>query len=271
MGSLVKIVDSTFFHTNSIGYGGENLDRQPKAFRWDRTMGPARVKVWTDLRIGDAREDPADKKIALLVESPAVASCYQEILELEDVFDHVLTFHQGLVGRGEPYLFYPLGGSWIERWGMFPKTEMISLIVSPKQLTEGHRLRHCAAKLPNVDTYGNGVGRPIESKAEALRDYRFAIIIENGRYDYYFSEKLIDALSQGTVPIYHGCPGIGKFFDLGGIIRWDTIEELEAIVKSLEPSDYDRRMPAVYENLNRAVQYQCPENWIASRYEGLLW
>lgn len=145
------------------------------------------------------------------------------------------------------------------------------MLVSEKKLTPAHRLRHEAARLPNVASYGKGVSRYVESKAEALRDFRFAIVIENDVTDWWFTEKLIDPLSQGTVPIYRGCPSIGDFFDLSGIIRWGDIEELEAIVKSLRPKDYIRRLPSIRGNLKRARQYQCPEDWIAQNYRGLLW
>jgi hypothetical protein len=55
----------------------------------------------------------------------------------------------------------------------------------------------------------NGVGirfnncmGPVEDKLKTLRQYRFALIIENS--DEYVSEKIVDALLAGVVPLYVG-------------------------------------------------------------------
>lgn len=262
----VKVVDSTFSHANAIGYGGERRGEYPLHFQWDSSPGFAETKVWTDIRLREAEGDPAGTKIALLLEPPAINSGMYEWVRSQKIFDVVLTHQRSLVEQGQPFLFYPFGGSWIREWGLFPKRKMVSVLVSGKDITEGQRLRMEAAKLPDVDSYGNGVGRYVDSKAEALRDYRFAIVIENDRTDYWFTEKLIDAISQGCVVLYRGCPSIGDFFDRGSIIPWIDLDELEAIVKSLTPEDYTSRLPAASLNIVRARQYQTPENWIAREY-----
>ena len=268
----VKVVDSTFSHNPAIGFAGERVGETPQAFRWDTSPGDAPVKVFTDIRLKEALDDPCPKKIALLLECPAVnPGMYSWILEHKDVFHTVLTHQEELVYRGKPFKFYPFGGSWIGEWGIFPKSKMVSMLVSEKRLTHGHRLRHEAAKMDLIDAYGSGVGRHVKSKAEALRDYRFAVIIENDDSNWWFTEKLVDCCSQGTIPLYRGCPKIGEFFHLGGFIRWQELDELAAILRSLRPEDYDNRMIAVYENLKRARKYQCAEDWIVDHYGDLLW
>lgn len=268
----VKVVDSTFSHNPAIGYAGERSGEAPSQFHWDTSPGPADVKCFTDIRLKEALDDPCPKKIALLLECPAVnPGMYEWILQHTATFHTILTHQEDLVSRGEPFRFYPFGGSWIGEWGMFPKTKMISMLVSEKKLTHGHRLRHEAAKMEGIDVYGAGVGRHIESKARALRDYRFAVIIENDDSNWWFTEKLIDCFSQGTIPIYRGCPSIGAFFHLGGMIRWTELDELWAVVRSLTPKDYENRMLAIYENLKTAATYQCAEDWIANHYGGTLW
>jgi len=270
--STIKVVDSTFSHNPAIGYAGERTGEKPKYFQWDTTPGDAPVKVFTDIRLKEALDDNSPKKTALLLECPSVNSdMYRWILEHKDVFDTVLTHQWCLIAHGEPFRFYPFGGSWIKEWGIFPKSKMVSMLVSEKKLTHAHRIRHWAATLPNVDSYGRGVGRHIESKAEALRDYRFAIVIENEQSNYWFTEKLIDAFSQGTIPIYRGCPDIGKFFYTGGILHWSQPEELEEILESLTPEEYDKRLGAVKRNIELARKFQCAEDWIHERYGDDLW
>ena len=270
--STVKVVDSTFSHNPAIGYAGERTGESPSQFRWDTSPGSAGVKVFTDIRLKEALDDPTPKKVALLLECPAVnPDMYEWIVGHIDTFHTILTHQEDLVSLGEPFRFYPFGGSWIRDWGMFSKTKMVSMLVSEKKLTYGHWLRHKAAKISGIDAYGMGVGRHVESKAEALRDYRFAVIIENDDSNWWFTEKLIDALSQGTIPIYRGCSGIGKFFNLGGMIIWRELYELASILRSLTEEDYENRLPAVQENLEAARHYQCPEDWIVRAYGEQLW
>ena len=97
-------------------------------------------------------------------------------------------------------------------------------------------------------------------------DTQFHIVIESVKRDYYFSEKLIDVMSQGCVPIYRGCPDIGRFFNPYGIIQWRHLDGLKGIVKSLVPRDYEKYKPHVQDNMERARQFQCPEDWMASNY-----
>ena len=91
-------------------------------------------------------------------------------------------------------------------------------MVSNKISTVGHKLRFSVVdslKQNDIEfsVYGRTVNN-IDYKLTALKDYAFSIVIENSKIDYYFTEKLIDCFSTGTIPIYYGCPSIGNFFDM---------------------------------------------------------
>ena len=45
-----------------------------------------------------------------------------------------------------------------------------------------------------------------------------------------FTEKLIDAFLTGTIPLYWGCPTIGEFFDMDGILLFDNVDVLVDLV-----------------------------------------
>ena len=99
---------------------------------------------------------------------------------------------------------------------------------------------------------------PVYSHADKapLFESMFALAIENVREADYFSEKILDAFQTFTVPLYYGCPNIGDYFDLDGIILVQDRDELLAHANALTPQRYWDCMPAMVENKRRAQTYQ---------------
>jgi len=58
------------------------------------------------------------------------------------------------------------------------------------------------------------------------QSFRFSIVIENIKADFYFSAKLINCFVHATVPVYWGAPSIAVFFNVSGMIVFDTLEEV---------------------------------------------
>jgi hypothetical protein len=107
------------------------------------------------------------------------------------------------------------------------KTKNISLMISKKTHTIGHKYRHilCQAILSTnlpIDIYGNGCNYYTHIKDTRIKggfvskepylDYQFHIAIENVQAPHYFSEKIMDALVCQTTPIYLGCQNIDAYF-----------------------------------------------------------
>jgi len=264
----IRLVDGCFFpREQSATLAGERSGEGPASFAWSLTdSGP--VTFYTDICLHQVADQPG-RKVAWLLEPPWKPSAYEQALRLQDQFEFILTYRAGM---GNKALFYPLGGSWLVDWDVYDKHELVSLMVSERAESEGHQLRHqIANSLPIADhTYGRGT-REIESKADALRHYYYSIVVESWRGNWYFSEKLIDCLSQGTVPIYWGCPDIGRFFDEDGIISFTTLTELDYILAYVvNVEDYARRLPAIRYNLEVAREYACAEDWIYQQYPFLF-
>lgn len=143
---------------------------------------------------------------------------------------------------------------------IYPKSRMTSFITSNKTFTDGHRFRlgclnHLTSKgCSKFDAFGVGI-REILGKIEALRDYRFSVAIENGKCKNYFTEKILDCFLTGTIPIYHGCPNIGDFFDTRGFYIFETPEELLEIVNSLTEKDYESRREFIEANFKAADKW----------------
>lgn len=116
------------------------------------------------------------------------------------------------------------------------KPNLISMMISQKNITPGHAYRHALVKeilksnLP-VDIYGRGCEQYAKSNDNRLKgafkdsgtvtledsyvmyaDYKFHISIENSITPHYFSEKIMDPLLCNTTPVYLGCTNITQYF-----------------------------------------------------------
>jgi hypothetical protein len=239
------------------------------------TIHPEDVVIYTDTSITQTHH--CKKKIALMLESQEVTRSYYDYISTHNhLFDVVLTFDKTLLDRGENFRMNLLGTTWLHESyrNIWPKNKRCSMILSNKKTTTGHKLRHAIAERVSttVDVYG-GAYRYLpftmtrafapdhtpchlsNQKYRALKEYRFSIVIENCKEDYYFSEKLIDCFLCGTIPIYYGCPSIGNFFNSKGILSFTTLEECLSILDKISVSMYEEKMPYIQENYEKAKKY----------------
>jgi len=280
----VLLFDNAFGHTQ-LGYSVPG--RKSKHIEWTRVPSQetfGKVAVVTDQMLGHLDTISVIHKgplVGWLLEGRAYGSAnYDAIPGIIDRLDLLLTHDDQLLRKyPEKARFVPFGGCWIpdEKWGMRPKTKLVSMIYSGKDFMEGHHLRHQAAAIARdrnvrMDLYGTGCGRPIPCKSEGLADYRFSVVIENDRAHNYFTEKLLDCFALGTVPIYWGCPNISTFFDGAGVISVRDLDHLFGELSDLRNryyDDYDMvagervyRIPAAERNLITARKYVLPEDYM---------
>ena len=262
----VKIIDTNFAHAKfSTDYQNSNF------INWDRSrnIDPNEVLFITDNSLYKCENITNNNKTAMLMEPRAInPSIYDWMGNNHSKFKNVLTYDKILLDNCENALFYPHCGCWIkeEDQKIYDKNKILSIIASDKRQVEGHRLRHIAIDILKsnnieIDVYGRGY-RPIEYKLSSLMDYAFSLVIENSRSDYYFTEKLIDSFMTGTVPIYWGCPSIGDFFNLDGMIIFNDIEDLLFKINSLSLEKYNDMLPAIKENFEKAKEFLIAEDWI---------
>lgn len=264
------LFDGTFPGQKSATLGGDNIGESSQNINWMREQ-VLPITFYTDMCLEESLKHPSNiVKVAWLVEPYSISyTHYEKAIAMQDAFDYILTFDRQYLSQGEKWKWYALGGSWIneDSWvdGATDKTRLVSLIGTEKQRARGHGMRHKIAELSRlfpIDVMGRGY-RAIPSKIEALRPYYYSIVVENERISGYFTEKLIDCISQTTVPIYWGAPDIASYFDETGIIQFDTIEKLIEILVSLPNSnEWSNRYPAMRRNMNIALGYTCVEDWI---------
>jgi hypothetical protein len=247
---------------DSIIFGERNPKRSTPfiTWVWDREPTENDIVILTETHLHEALSNPSKRKIALLVEPPAVSGyAYEYIKENYDLFEYIFTFDDSLLPLSKKFISYTWGTPWLgtEIRKIYPKNRMVSLIASNKNFTIGHRLRHEIALRyrDRVDVMGLGYA-PIVSKEEGLSRYRYSIAIENSKLNTYFTEKLLDCFLTGVVPIYWGCPKIGDLFDAKGMIYFDTAEDVRSILEKLSEKDYQDRMPYIQHNYEIALEYE---------------
>jgi len=257
-------------------YGDENKGRTPRHFTWfqaDRNVEYEYVFV-TDTYIKRYDEVNAKKKIAWALEPYPFRDNVEWLYNNEDKYDYIFTHDKRFMREGGKWLWTPTGGSMIpiERWGIKPKTKLISMIVSQKNAASGHKIRHeLANKIDRtkVDLLGDGYGERI-SKYNGIADYAFTIIVEGEIIEDFFTEKIIDAFSVGTIPIYMGASNISEYFDRNGIIQYTNIHELNDIINNVNFRTYKANMDNIIKNFNEAYKYYCQEDWMFNNYTDLF-
>lgn len=273
----INLLDSNFAHhpNNSVAY-----KQHSRHIDWERSGDViSNSCFFTDIHLRDVdRVKHINRKVAWLLEPRAInPGIYDWISSNNRKFDFVLTFDKELLNRGENFLFYPYGTTWIDSPDYtkeYEKTKLFSIIGSNKRMTPGHDFRNEVIKYcldrGDVDVFGRGYNE-IQNKEEGLDQYMFSIVMENSQANYYFSEKLLDCFCTETVPVYWGCD-VSRFFDMSGIMTFNTIEDLDNLLNGLTSTIYDSlRLSGVAENRSVAIheEYIIPENWIYKHYNFL--
>lgn len=262
---VLKIDDVLFAHAQY------STDYQiSKHIKWDRSfiIGNEDIAVYTDNSLSRVNKN-VKNKIAWLLESPAVSSYWHEwIKNNQYLFDIIFTNNKDLLDSGDKFKFVPTAGCWIKREDqyVYPKNKMISIIASNKNWTDGHKMRNSITnEIKNIDIYGRGLNA-IDYKLNGLKDYRYSIVVENTKKDYYFTEKLIDCFMTGTIPIYWGCPSIGNYFDDRGMLVFDNLDELKKIVNGVSIELYNLKLEYARVNFEKAKEYLIAEDYMYKNY-----
>jgi hypothetical protein len=90
---------------------------------------------------------------------------------------------------------------------------------------------------------------------DSLFDSQYHICIENQAMGHYFSEKVIDAFLTETIPVYWGCTNIEDYFDVDGMILFQTFDELKDKLNEITPSYYESILNIVHKNKHLALEF----------------
>lgn len=262
----VQLVDNSFSHVKT-GYCCDF--HSSENFYWKRNdLNSNDIIVYTDNFLNTPTIGSTEKSFAWLIEPTCILNhTYQNITKIENEsrYSKIFTHDKYLLEKNEKYVLIPFGGSWIEvkDFSLYDKNKNISIVASKKNQTDGHKLRHEVINKfgHNIDLFGFSYN-PISYKLESLKDYRFQIVVENCKKDYWFTEKLIDCFVTGTIPIYWGCQSIGNFFNTNGIITFNNLDELNDILNNINEEDYFSKIKSVEENFHLSKKYILPDEHI---------
>jgi hypothetical protein len=136
------------------------------------------------------------------------------------------------------------------------KVPKAGLIFSDKTYMTGHKLRHdvwnAVKTRGDVVANGTGVNKHLEIKTPGIAPYMYAIVIENGIEDGYWSEKLVDSVILKCVVFYWGAPNVHDWFLPDSVIPFYDIDELKILLNNMSVDDYNSRLKAVNLNYHRA-------------------
>lgn len=79
-----------------------------------------------------------------------------------------------------------------------------------------------------------------ENKLETIRNYRYGLCIENAKFPGYVTEKIIDCLVAGVIPLYMGAPDIEKHIPTSCFVdlrKYDNIEDLLSYLQSMSQEE----------------------------------
>lgn len=101
------------------------------------------------------------------------------------------------------------------------------------------RLVNALSSIGAVDVYGRGFGKPIDSKAEILSQYRFAIALENDLFPGYVTEKAVEAWHAGAVPLWWG-DDRAHLLNQDAMLNLASYQNLASFVSAVNEVEADR-------------------------------
>jgi len=206
----------------------------------------------------------ADYKILFLAEPLAILpSVSKGALKNAHKFDRIYTFTQSILDKYPTAKLFEWGSSWLDFKDLkLNKKPHITFVTSSKSQTRGHNLRLMIMRELNrikevnrMDVYAH-ISPPFHKRRnDFFENAMFHIAIENSRQKNYFTEKVIDCFASKTIPIYYGCPNLGDWFDMDGVITFTDVTDLRKIFDRINEDYYHSRTEVIEKNYEIAKQF----------------
>lgn len=174
-------------------------------------------------------------------------------------------------------MFYHMDGDIEDFMCEIPKAKALSMVTSGIRGGFYEHRQNIARSLASsgyCDVYGRGlnfrgVRGELKNKANGLLPYKASVCMENGIWDDYISDKIIDAILCSCVPIYVGARNIKKYVPFAYQLQSyeSPRHALNEIREFLDSMDYESYLPEInkwkkkylkdfniYEKIKRTIQ-----------------
>jgi hypothetical protein len=254
------------------------------------------LKIYVNNFPDNLKKNNNYKYIFIQIESSMIIDKFLiKIINNPELFDYILTWDKRVLKLNNAIKFLPLlKYSWIKfpkEAGINPylkyhyncnlneeynnKNFNISMLCSDKNWCPGHKVRHeiwnnqleiniprkfykpCITKILKI--FDDNIIISSKRDKTEMFDSMFHICIENNNAKDYFTEKIIDCIISKTVPVYYGCPNIGEYFDLNGIIIINKNNYID-IINNLTEETYYKMLPYIKKNYNTWLKMKSFEN-----------
>jgi hypothetical protein len=258
----------------------------PKYIKWKRDLlDQSKPVFFCNESLNDLTYNNWPGEIyGLLFESPAILpKTFDLVPTYIDKLKYLFTPNTDLIrAYPEKARYIPGGGVWNSvvtnsNENTFPtKQFLVSMLSSSKMMCGLHQFRLNVANMlkqneelsPHV--YIQNPGEYI-NPSETLNKYCYSVIIENHISDNYFTEKILNCFATGVIPIYFGAKNIDYFFDGSAIFKFQSLDSLAKLLRTLSFEGWERRIPVLKENMRLAkTKYRCIEDYMFMNYENLL-
>lgn len=241
----------------------------------DHHNGNPTIECYSDTHVTECKSP--GRNIALLLEPKSmIGDAYAYVKAYNGYFKYIFTHDSELLRLPQARML-----NWADVWCRTDseKTKGISLMSSWKNWCPLHSARLQLANIldnnPKVDCYGSFRPGDKDKWVDARiahEHYKFAVVVENDIDEFWYTEKLLNCLSNKVVPIYVGATKIGEIFNTDGMILVDDWRDIPSIVHNLDiDAEYEKRRDAIEDNFERSIPYDV--NWkerFFRDYGGLL-
>ena len=147
------------------------------------------------------------------------------------------------------------------------RIKFCAAVISNNMCSDGFRLKFIDElnKYKKIDMGGrflNNVGGPVENKIEFLSSYKFSIAMENSEGDGYLSEKIVDSIVSGTIPIYYGDYTIDEYINPKSLILIRNEKDIKEKIEYIKEIDNNnekylnilKENILIYENIDYIIE-----------------
>jgi hypothetical protein len=147
------------------------------------------------------------------------------------------------------YIWYVSDPKQLCKTNSIQKKKFCNMVVTNPRGSERNTFFRLLNSRKQVDSGGkhfNNIGYQVENKLEFIKDYKFTMAFENSKSDGYTTEKIVEAMLAGSIPIYWGNAKIALDFNPKSFIDVSNFPTYEAAVQHILEVDSNDELYRAY-------------------------